>query len=84
VKKNHVKIGVISVPAAEAQEVFRKMILADIRGFLNFSPVELKCTKAATGLPECPSNCTVYNMNISPALENLYYLVNMKEKMETS
>ena len=82
VRVHNIKIGVIAVPSAETTSVFQNMIIAGVRGFLNFSPVELKCTKMLSGLPECPPSCTVHNINISPELENLFYLVNMKEQME--
>ncbi len=81
VKKHHIKIGVIAVPSAETTGVFQKMMQAGVRGFLNFSPVELKCTKMLSGHPAGPSSCTVHNINISPELENLFYLVSMKEHM---
>jgi redox-sensing transcriptional repressor len=80
VQKEEIKIGIIAVPGGEATGVFQKMVKAGIRGFLNFTPVELKCTKTLAGLPECPPGCTVHNMNISPELENLFYMVNMKEQ----
>jgi redox-sensing transcriptional repressor len=82
VRKEGIKIGIIAVPSPETTGVFQKMVQAGIRGFLNFAPVELKCTKTLAGLPECPGSCTVHNMNISPELENLYYMVHMKEQME--
>jgi len=84
VKEQNIKLGVISVPSSEVKAVFQKMIKAGIRGFLNFSTVELKCNAFQSGMDKCPKTCTVHNMNITPELENLHYMVSMKEKMDVN
>lgn len=80
VRDRQIKVGVISVPESSATEVFEKMINAGIQGFLNFSPVELKCSK------EMPQNenksCLVINnINLAVEIENIFYHVNKKEEM---
>jgi redox-sensing transcriptional repressor len=73
---NEIHVGVISVPESSAASVFDRMISAGIRGFLNFTPVELKCGERCD-IHNCPIKCYVQNVNISLELENLFYLVKM-------
>lgn len=42
VKRHHVEIGVIAVPAAGAQDVYDTLADAGIRAILNFAPVQIK------------------------------------------
>jgi redox-sensing transcriptional repressor len=46
VKRMHVLIGILTVPAAAAQEAADAMILAGIRGIWNYTPVKLR-------VPDC-------------------------------
>jgi redox-sensing transcriptional repressor len=71
IKDNKIKIGVIAVPDAAASLTLDTMVSAGIRGILNFAPVELKNS----------GQCIIHNVNIGLELENLFYLVNMEEKM---
>jgi redox-sensing transcriptional repressor len=79
VRERDVRVGVISVPDTAAAAVFDQMVDAGIRGFLNFTSVDLKCTGKCDS-EDCPIECTVHNVNIGLEIENLFYLVNMRNK----
>ena len=63
VKKQNVKMGILTVPAAAAQEVANQLIQAGIMGILNFSPIVLSV----------PEEVMVNNVNLAIELENLSY-----------
>jgi redox-sensing transcriptional repressor len=42
VRRNHVEIGIIAVPAANAQNVHDALVDAGVRAVLNFAPVQLR------------------------------------------
>jgi redox-sensing transcriptional repressor len=79
VRDHGVRVGIIAVPDNAAAAVFDHMVDAGIRGFLNFTSVELKCTGKCDA-NDCPIECTVHNVNIGLEIENLFYLVNMRQK----
>ena len=62
---NHVKMAIVSVPAAAAQEVANALVAAGITGLLNFAPLVL----------HVPEDVTVNNVNLAMELENLSYFV---------
>lgn len=63
VKKQNVKMAILSVPAAAAQEVANRLVQAGITGVLNFSPMVLSV----------PEKVMVNNVNLAIELENLSY-----------
>ncbi|HEX7618943.1 MAG TPA: redox-sensing transcriptional repressor Rex, partial [Verrucomicrobiae bacterium] len=63
VKKQNVKMAVLTVPAAAAQEVANRLVQAGITGILNFSPIVLSV----------PERVMVNNVNLAIELENLSY-----------
>ena len=67
VRKNNIKMGIITVPATAAQQVAEVMLSAGIKGILNFAPLQLR------GNDECVIN----NVNLEVELENLIYFVNV-------
>ena len=77
VREHDIKVGVIAVPDSEASKVLDRLIIAGIRGVLNFAPVELKCTRN-----DCPGSTTIHNVNIALELEHLFYQVNSEEAEE--
>ncbi len=81
VREQQIQIGIVAVPESSAIPVFEQMIQAGIRGFLNFTTVELKCSGRCK-FNDCPKQCTVQNVNISLELESLFYLVNLKRPVE--
>ena len=63
VKKQNVKMAILTVPAAVAQEVANRLVQAGITGILNFSPIMLSL----------PEKVMVNNVNLAIELENLSY-----------
>ncbi len=63
VEKHGVKMAILTVPAAAAQEVANLLVNAGIAGILNFSPIVLSV----------PEEVMVNNVNLAIELENLSY-----------
>jgi redox-sensing transcriptional repressor len=81
VREEHIKVGIIAVPETAAAGVLDDMLQAGIQGVLNFAPIELKCSRK-NNAEEPVQSCIVQNVNIGLELENLFYLVNIKENEE--
>jgi redox-sensing transcriptional repressor len=62
-QKNVVKMAILTVPAAVAQEVANALVRAGITGILNFAPIVLSV----------PEELMVNNVNLAIELENLSY-----------
>jgi redox-sensing transcriptional repressor len=60
-----VKMAILTVPAAAAQEVANALATAGITGILNFAPVVL----------QVPEDVIVNNVNLAIELENLSYFI---------
>ena len=71
-----IKVAVLAVPDGAATDVFELVTHAGIPGVLNFTAVELKCIEC--DFDTCPVRCVVQNVNIGLEIENLFYLVRMK------
>ena len=65
VKKRDIHIGVITVPAKEAQGVVNLLATTDIKGIWNFAPVQL----------DVPSHIRIVNQDLSINLSTLSYLI---------
>jgi len=65
IRERAVKMAILTVPAAAAQEVANTLIDAGISGILNFAPVVL----------QVPEDVMVNNVNLAIELENLSYFV---------
>jgi len=65
VEDNGVKIAIIAVPAATAQEVVNVLVGAGVQAFLNFSSTVLKT----------PDNVIVNAVDLALELEHLSYFV---------
>jgi len=61
----NVKMAILAVPAAAAQEVANTLVRAGITGILNFAPLVL----------DVPEEVMVNNVNLAIELENLSYFV---------
>jgi redox-sensing transcriptional repressor len=70
VKKNNIKIGIITVPDIAAQQVFNLMVSSGIKGIMNFAPIRLRGS----------SDVIISNVSLVMELENLIYFVNAREK----
>jgi redox-sensing transcriptional repressor len=62
---NNVRMAILTVPAAAAQEVANHLMQLGITGILNFAPIVLAS----------PEDVTVNNVNLAIELENLSYFV---------
>lgn len=65
VQKHHVKMAIVSVPAASAQEVANNLVQCGVMGILNFAPIVL----------HVPEDVMVNNVNLAIELENLSYFI---------
>ena len=65
VRQNGVKMSILTVPAAAAQEVANQLVDAGIMGILNFAPIPLFV----------PEEIIVNNVNLAIELENLSYFI---------
>jgi len=70
VRKNNIKIGIITVPDIAAQQVVDIMLSAGIKGVLNFAPIRLRGN----------DDSIINNVNLEVELENLIYFVNASTK----
>jgi redox-sensing transcriptional repressor len=62
---NNVKMAILSVPAAVAQEVANNLTKCGVMGILNFAPIVLAV----------PEDVMVNNVNLAIELENLSYFI---------
>jgi redox-sensing transcriptional repressor len=65
VRSRKIKMAILTVPGAAAQEVGNDLIAAGIQGILNFSPIIL----------HVPDGVVVNNVDLALELENLSYFV---------
>ena len=64
-RQNKIKMAILTVPAAAAQEVTNLLVSCGITGILNFSPIVL----------HVPEEVMVNNVNLAIELENLSYFI---------
>jgi len=64
-RKLAVRMAIVAVPAAGAQEVINQLVDAGITGILNFAPI----------VPVVPEQVVVNNVNLAIELENLSYFI---------
>lgn len=65
VRRQRVKMAILAVPAAAAQEVSNLLVQSGIVGILNFSPMVL----------HVPEEVMINNVNLAIELENLSYFI---------
>jgi redox-sensing transcriptional repressor len=63
IAREGIHVGVIAVPAAEAQEVADQLVLAGVNGILNFAPIRLRV----------PAGLYVENVDLMMALDKVAY-----------
>lgn len=68
VRKNNVRLAILSVPGEHAQEVTNELVDAGVTGILNFSPIVL----------QVPTSVTVNNVDLAVELESLSYFVSQE------
>ena len=72
-----VKLAILTVPENAAADCFQKLIDANIKGVLNFSPVTLKSQNVDGVLRP-----VVHNINIALELEQIFYEIQYPKKAE--
>jgi redox-sensing transcriptional repressor len=65
IRERGVRMAILAVPAAAAQEVANQLVAQGIAGILNFSPAMLSV----------PETVMVNNVNLAIELENLSYFI---------
>lgn len=65
IRKNQVKMAILTVPASSAQVVSNQMVEAGIQAILNFSPTIL----------DVPEQVVVNSVDLAVELENLSYFI---------
>ncbi|HOJ39547.1 MAG TPA: redox-sensing transcriptional repressor Rex [bacterium] len=65
-----IRVAILTVPAAVAQDVGERLVSAGIRGILNFSPITLRL----------PERVIVSYINLAIELEHLLYYVNESQR----
>ncbi len=65
VRKNNVKMAILTVPSLVAQEVTNELVEAGIQAILNFAPIIL----------QVPDKVVVNNVDLAIELENLSYFI---------
>ncbi len=65
VRENKIRMAILTVPAAVAQEVTNILVASGIMGILNFSPIVV----------DVPEEVMVNNVNLAIELENLSYFI---------
>ncbi|MGD0061564.1 MAG: redox-sensing transcriptional repressor Rex [Verrucomicrobiia bacterium] len=69
VRGRKIRMGIITVPSAVAQDVANRLVAAGVNAILNFAPNVL----------HVPSNVVVSNVNLAIELENLSYFRSLAE-----
>ena len=65
IREHRVKLAILAVPAAVAQQAVNELVAAGVQAILNFAPVVL----------EVPEHVTVNNVDLAVELENLSYFI---------
>lgn len=68
VEREGIHVGVIAVPASEAQSVADQLVLAGVKGMLNFAPVRLRV----------PAGMYVENVDLMMALDKVAYYAHVQ------
>jgi redox-sensing transcriptional repressor len=69
IREHKIRMAILTVPAAAAQEVANRLVEAGIVGLLNFSPLVL----------HVPEEVMVNNVNLAIELENLSYFIQAQD-----
>jgi len=73
VSRRKARLGILTLPAAAAQEITGRLVKAGIRAILNFAPVNLRV----------PDNVYVQNIDLSIELQSLaYYTTQVPDRVE--
>ncbi|MDZ7375867.1 MAG: redox-sensing transcriptional repressor Rex [candidate division KSB1 bacterium] len=70
IKQNNIIVGILAVPPDEAQEIAERMVMAGIKGLLNYAPVQLKL----------PEDVYVENRDMIMAVEKVAFFARQSLK----
>jgi redox-sensing transcriptional repressor len=70
-KREGIKIAILAVPDGAATHVLDLVHACDIKGVLNFAPLQLKGSE----------KCSIRNINIGMEIENLFYFLRFSGKL---
>lgn len=70
VRKNKIKIAIISTPELSAQQVLDELVRAGVKGFLNFTPIRLRA----------PEDVVINNVDIYAEIEKIIYFISAMER----
>ncbi|MGL1933845.1 MAG: redox-sensing transcriptional repressor Rex [Fibrobacterales bacterium] len=73
IKEHNITIGILTVPASDAQAIANTLIQAGIKGLVNFAPVHLKV----------PKDVYLENIDITMAIEKTAYFAKANQKSPT-
>ena len=73
IKENKIEMAILAVPAQVAEDIYKKLIDAGIRGVLNFAPIPLKSN----------DKCIVTTFCIEVEMDNLIYFVKERKNNES-
>lgn len=68
IAREGIRVGIVTVPAAQAQPMVDLMVIAGVKGFLNFAPTRLKV----------PRSAFVDNVDITTKLEKVAFFAELK------
>lgn len=74
IAENQIRMAILTLPEEAAQRVADVMILAGIKGILNFSPLQLRS----------PRHCIIRNVNLELELEHLIYMTNKNAESDAA
>jgi redox-sensing transcriptional repressor len=74
VRDGDLKVGIITVPASEAQNIADMLVRAGVRGILNFAPVRLRV----------PPGVYVEDIDMTMSLEKVAYFARRQSRQQTS
>ena len=68
IRERHVHIGIVTVPASEAQQIVDRLVAAGVKGIWNFAPIKI-CA---------PQSMHIVNEDLSVGLSSLSYHITRK------
>jgi redox-sensing transcriptional repressor len=74
ISREQIHVGVIAVPASEAQGIADQLVLAGVKGILNFAPVRLRV----------PAGLYVENVDLMMALDKVAYYAHQQVGLQES
>lgn len=74
IKKNEISVGILTVPASDAQDIAESMVRAGVRGIVNFAPTKIHISEKVF----------IENIDITTAIEKTAYFAELSVEEESS